>query len=73
MNEKEILERQKQLTLEMYELDSQLAKCLKCFKRDEDGVEFEIKDDFCCDGCLSATCFVMLEEKEIEEPDVMFG
>ena len=73
MDKKEILDRKKELVLEMYELDSKLACCLKSFKRDEDGIYYEIKDDFYCDKCLSDTCFVLLEEGDIEEPNMMYA
>ena len=73
MNTKEILEKRKQNILEGYELDSNLAPCIKCFIKDGDAVEFELKDDFDCEECLSDTCFVLLEKKEVLVPDLMFG
>lgn len=67
MDKKEILERQKKLVLEMYELDAQLAPCLKSFESDEDSFEFILKENFTCDGCVSNTCFVNLEKGEYED------
>jgi len=72
MNKKEILEKRKQNILEGYELDSHLAPCIKCFERDEDSVEFELKDEFDCEECLSDTCFVLLEKDKVSIQDPMF-
>ena len=73
MDKKEILEKIKQNILENYELNSMLAPCIKCFTREDNEIDFEIKEDFECDDCLSNTCFVLLSLEPEVEPDIMFG
>lgn len=73
MDKKEILEKRKQNTLEAYELDSQLAPCIEYFKRDGDEIEFQLKQDFECDGCDAVICFALLEGEEFDEPNPMYG
>ena len=73
MDKKDILERKKQIVLEAYELDSQLAPCVDFFERKDDEIEFSTKENFSCDGCASEICFVLLEEGEVDEPNVMYG
>jgi len=73
MDKKEIIEKRKQNILEGYELDSYLASCIEYFERDENSIDFEIKDVYECDECLSDTCFALLEKKQTYTHDHMFG
>jgi len=72
MDRKEILKKRKQNILESYELDSQLAPCIKSFKRDKDSIDFETKEHFNCGECLSDICFKKIEKGDVKIIDPMF-